>query len=67
MAFLGNEKRTEAILEDNASAFVEAKSTLFELKYKEVLTKYLRSKSKSKELSGTNQGTLHILSAVELH
>ena len=67
MAFLGNEKRTEAIIEDNASAFVEAKSTLFELKHKEVLTKSLRSKSKSKELCGTNQGTLHILSAVELH
>ena len=59
MSFVGDKKRVESMLKDNATAFSDAGNMLFESKYEELVAKSLSSKNRSKELFGSikNQGT----------
>ena len=50
MSFVGDKKRVESMLKDNATAFSDAGNMLFEPKYEELMAKSLSSKNKSKEL-----------------
>ena len=50
MAFLGDKKKVDNMLKDNASAFTDTNDLLFGPKYEELVAKTLSSKSKSKEL-----------------
>ena len=58
MSFVGDKKRVESMLKDNATAFWDAGNMLFGSKYEELVVKSLSSKNKSKELFGSikNQG-----------
>ena len=59
MSFVGDTKRIESMLKDNATAFSDAGNMLFGPKYEELVAKFLSSKNKSKELFGSikNQGS----------
>ena len=59
MSFVGDKKRVESMLKDNATAFSDAGNMLFGSKYEELVAKSLSSKNKSKELFGSikNQGS----------
>ena len=59
MSFVGDKKRVESMLKDNATAFSDACNMLFGSKYEELVAKSLSSKNKSKELFGSikNQGS----------
>ena len=59
MSFVGDKKKVQSMLKDNATAFSEAKNMLFRHKYKELVAKSLSSKNRSKELFGSikNQGS----------
>ena len=59
MSSVGDKKRVESLLKDNATAFSDAKNMLFGPKYEQLVAKSMRSKNKSKELFGSikNQGS----------
>ena len=59
MSFVGDTKRIESMLKDNATAFSGAGNMLFGPKYEELVAKHLSSKNRSKELFGSikNQGS----------
>ena len=50
MSFVGDKKRVESMLKDNATAFSDAGNMLFEPTYEELMAKSLSSRNKSKEL-----------------
>ena len=50
MSFVGDKKRVESMLKDNATAFLDAGNMLFGSKYEELVKKSLSSKNRSKEL-----------------
>ena len=58
MFFVGEKKRVESMLKDNATAFSDAGNMLFGSKYDELVAKSLSSKNRSKEVFGSikNQG-----------
>ena len=53
MSFVGDKKRVESMLKDNATAFSDAGNMLFRSKYEELVEKSLSSKNRSKELFGS--------------
>ena len=53
MFFVGDKKRVESMLKDNAKAFSDAGNMLFGSKYDELMAKSLSSKNRSKELFGS--------------
>ena len=59
ISFIGDKKRVESMLKDNATTFLDAENMLFGPKYEELVAKSLSSKNRSKELFGSikNQGS----------
>ena len=55
MSFLGDKKRVESMLQDNAAVFSDAWNMLFGSKYEELVTKSLSLKNRSKELFGSTK------------
>ena len=53
MSFVGDKKRVESMLKDNATAFSDAGNMLFRSKYEELVEKSLSSRNRSKELFGS--------------
>ena len=53
MTFVGDKKRVESMLKDNATVFSNAENMLFGPKYEELVAKSLSSKTRSKELFGS--------------
>ena len=53
MSFVGDKKRVESMLKDNATVFSNAENMLFGPKYEELVAKSLSSKTRSKELFGS--------------
>ena len=55
MSFVGDNKRVESMLKDNAPVFSDAESMLFGPKDEELVAKSLSLKSRSKELFGSTK------------
>ena len=65
MSFVGDKKRVESMLKDNATTFLEAENMLFGLKYEEMVAKSLSLKTDQKSSLVLGKVKAHLKREVE--